>query len=150
MQQLPTILLIEDDDGHAVLLQSSLRRTGFQNQVIRCHDGQEALEFLFGKDGGAAKTGSLLTVVTDIRMPKVDGLEVLRRIRESPVYCSVPVIMVTTTDDPREVERCQSLGASAHLLKSMDRHQFNAGLQALAAYFAPAEIPAPSPPHDKP
>ena len=150
MQQLPTILLIEDDDGHAVLLQSSLRRSGFLNPVVRCHDGQEALGFLFGPEGSPLHAGTPLTVMTDIRMPKVDGIEVLRRIRAAPAFSTVPVIMVTTTDDPREVERCQALGATAHLLKTMDRQQFSASLKALAACFLPPETRSPAPAHEQP
>jgi len=137
MPDVPTILLVEDDEGHAVLLQSSLLKAGFRNPVIRCHDGQEALDFLFGDSFRRQVRNGSLTVLLDIRLPKVDGIEVLRRVREQRAFDAIPVIMVTTTDDPKEMERCRTLGATAHLAKSVNRGQFASGLAALARCFAP-------------
>lgn len=136
MQEPPKILLVEDDDGHAVLVQSSLKKAGLRYPVIRCRDGQEALDFLLGPAGPLQNPQGPLTVLLDIRMPKVDGIEVLRRIRERPELNAMPVIMVTTTDDPREIEHCRQLGSTAHLTKSVDMRQFTAGLAALSGCFS--------------
>ena len=141
MPDTPAILLVEDDEGHAVLLQSSLLKAGYRHRVIRCHDGQEVLDFLFGASGPAHVRNGPLTVLLDIRLPGIDGIEVLRRIREQRAFDAMPVIIVTTTDDPKEVERCRALGATAHLTKSMNRAAFTAALAGLAHCFAP-----PSPP----
>jgi CheY-like chemotaxis protein len=128
MEETPQILLVEDDDGHAILVQNSLRKAGIRHPVIRCHDGQEAVDFLFGSEGPLHRSHGPLTVLLDIRMPKLDGIEVLRRIRQRREFDGTPVIMVTTTDDPKEMERCRNLGSTAHLTKSADLKQFAAAL----------------------
>jgi CheY-like chemotaxis protein len=137
MQESPTILLAEDDDGHAFLIQKSLRAAGFRNIVVRFSDGQEAWEFLLGPSGPLVVTDGPLVVLLDIRMPKMDGIEVLRRIRERRELDGVPVIMVTTTDDPGEVERCRRLGCTSYLVKAVNWRLFTAALADLTVWLAP-------------
>jgi len=101
------ILIAEDDDGHAALVQRNLKRSGIANKMIRFNNGEEVLKFLIkeeGDEGPVLSTPYLLLL--DIRMPKVDGIEVLKRLKSHPELKKMPVIMVTTTDDPREVNRC--------------------------------------------
>jgi CheY-like chemotaxis protein len=141
MQQMPTILLAEDDDGHALLVQAALKKAGFHNRVVRFRDGQEALDFLFGTDG--PPTASMVLLL-DIRMPKIDGIEVLRRIRERAQLDTMPVIMVTTMDDPGEMTRCLELGCNFYMVKPVDWKLFNAALAGLAGFVTPPNVPPPA------
>src|SRR5229473_3318412 len=102
-----SILLAEDDEGHASLIQRNLRRAGIVNEIKHVQDGQEALDYIDcqGRFSGRVPNGPLLLVL-DINMPRVDGVEVLRRVKADARTARLPVVMLTTTDDPREVERC--------------------------------------------
>jgi CheY-like chemotaxis protein len=136
MQENPTVLLVEDDDGHALLLKSSLKKAGFQNRVVRLCDGQEALDYL--GELSAAPPPAKMVVLLDIRMPRVDGAEVLRYIRGNRYFDAMPVIMVTTTDDPGEMNRCMQLGCDAFLVKPVDWMQFTSRLSSLSGFFSSA------------
>src|SRR5665213_2932848 len=108
------ILIADDDHGHVRLIEKNLIRAGLHNPIERFENGQEALDFLFGRgDRKRAKEASYLLLL-DIRMPQVDGVEVLRQVKADPELKKMPVIMLTTTDDPREVERCHGLGCSSY------------------------------------
>src|SRR5689334_1273686 len=101
------ILLVEDDLGHAELIQRNLKRSGFENQVVHLTDGQQALDYIFCEGTFASrKPNGPMLLLLDIKMPKVDGVEVLRRLKTDSRTEKIPVIVLTTTDDPREIERC--------------------------------------------
>src|SRR5581483_9286355 len=124
-----TILLAEDDDGHARLIERNLQRAGFINRVVRAKDGQEALDIV--RSGGA---GGQCLLLLDINMPRVDGLEVLRQLKADPRTAKSPVIMLTTTDDPREVERCYALGCSVYITKPVRYEDFVEALTRLGMF----------------
>ena len=97
------IVTAEDDEGHALLIKKNLRRAGLSNEILHFMDGKETLDFLFSEEIEAKRhEGTCYLLLLDIRMPKVDGIEVLRRIKSTPALKRMPVIMITTTDDPRE------------------------------------------------
>ncbi len=112
-----SLILAEDDDGHATLVRRNLERAGVGN-ITLAHDGQEALDCVHrrGDHAGRTRAGAVLLVV-DINMPRVDGVELLRQVKADPATAKLPVVMLTTTDDPREVERCYRLGCSAFITK---------------------------------
>jgi CheY-like chemotaxis protein len=116
-----TILIAEDDDGHASLIQRNLRRAGWDHPFIRFRDGLETREFLFSEepDSPLQKAGSYLLLL-DIRLPKVNGIEILRAIKEDPTLRRLPVVILTTTDDPKEVKRCHELGCSCYIRKPLE------------------------------
>jgi CheY-like chemotaxis protein len=136
-----TILLAEDDDGHARLIERNLQRAGFVNSIVRAKDGQEALDIVRGKNGLSPDTQFLLLL--DINMPRVDGLEVLRQIKGDPQTAKTPAIMLTTTDDPREVERCYSLGCSIYITKPVRYEDFVEALNRLGMFLEIVKLPAP-------
>ncbi|MGZ8901422.1 MAG: response regulator, partial [Limisphaerales bacterium] len=109
------ILIADDDTGHARLIEKNLRRVGLHNSIDRFENGQEVLDFLFrrGEKRKASRENGYLLLL-DVRMPKVDGVEVLKLIKDDPELRKIPVIMLTTTDDPREVARCHALGCSSY------------------------------------
>ena len=107
------ILLAEDDDGHAQLILRNLKRAGVANEIVRVRDGQEALDFVRSQGAFADRpSNGPLLLLLDINMPRVDGIGVLQALKTDPLTAQMPVIMLTTTDDPREVERCYQLGCS--------------------------------------
>ncbi len=141
-----TILIAEDDDGHAELIIENLRDAGINNQIVRFRNGQEALDFFFnGSQSGGTVTGRIhgqaYMLLLDIRMPKVDGVEVLRQIKADPELKKMPVLMLTTTDDPREIEKCYSLGCSCYITKPLDYKQFSETLTRLGLFLLVVQIP---------
>jgi CheY-like chemotaxis protein len=142
MQEEVTILIAEDDDGHATLIERNLRRAGLGNPIMRFADGQSALDFLFQTSAGAVRqSGHKYLLLLDIRMPKVDGVEVLRRMRGHEELKKITVIMLTTTDEPREVERCHSLGCSIYITKPVEYEQFIDGIRKLGLFLMVVQVP---------
>src|SRR3954453_19811456 len=97
------ILVADDDLGHARLIEKNLRRAGLNNPIERFENGQEILNFLFGRGERRRSKEISYLLLLDIRMPQVDGVEVLRQVKLDPELKKIPVLMLTTTDDPREV-----------------------------------------------
>jgi CheY-like chemotaxis protein len=142
MKEAPTILLAEDDEGHAFLVQQNLKRAGLSNPIRHFADGQAILDVLFRRGPGRKREASLSYVLLlDIRMPKVDGAEVLRQIKEDAELRKIPVIMLTTTDDPREVKRCHELGCSVYIQKPADYEKFADATQRLGLFLALLLVP---------
>jgi CheY-like chemotaxis protein len=137
-----TIVLAEDDDGHANLIHRNLERAGLTNGFIRVKDGQEVLELIRGQGQFAGRTihGDYLLLL-DINMPRVDGVEVLRQIKADPRLATIPVIMLTTTDDPREVERCYKLGCNVYITKPVAYDKFVEAIRQLGLFLQVVKIP---------
>ncbi len=146
-----SIVLIEDDDGHATLVERNLRRSGVSNGFLRFRDGQEALDYFFGVPGapGASDLSGYpsredlanFVVLLDLRMPRVDGFEVLRRLKAEPATASVPVIVLTTTDDPREIERCYELGCNVYITKPVEYDAFIEAVRRLGFFLQIVKLP---------
>ena len=136
------ILVAEDDEGHAGLIRMNLVREGIMNEVLHFKDGQDVLDFLFQKrDGLQLQPGSRYVLLLDIRMPKLDGMEVLAQLKADPELRKIPVIMITTTDDPREVERCHALGCNSYITKPVDYENFVNTIRQLGLFLAALEVP---------
>jgi CheY-like chemotaxis protein len=143
-----SIVLIEDDDGHATLVERNLRRAGISNHFVRFHDGQQALDYFFGPAPGATGSGhpplealTNLVVLLDLKMPRVDGFEVLRRLKESSSTAAVPVIILTTTDDPREIARCYELGCNVYVCKPVEYDAFIEAVRRLGFFLQVVKLP---------
>lgn len=138
-----TIILAEDDDGHATLIERNLRRAGLANQFLRVKDGQEALDYFHGPDSCVNSVDRRSCVLLlDINMPRVDGIEVLRQLKSKPETASLPVIMLTTTDDPREVERCYSLGCNVYVTKPVEYDTFIDAVKRLGFFLQVVKLPS--------
>ena len=136
------ILIADDDAGHARLIEKNLNRAGLMNTIVRFEDGQQILDFLFRRGEGpkrSAETAYLLLL--DIRMPKVDGVEVLRQLKADPELRKIPVSMLTTTDDPREVERCHVLGCNNYIVKPVDYDKFSEAIRQLGLFVSLVQVP---------
>ena len=136
------IVLAEDDDGHASLVQRNLERAGLANGLHRLKDGQEALDFLRGEGDYAGRNPNQpVLVLLDIKMPRVDGVEVLRQLKADPRTALIPVIMLTTTDDPREIQRCYELGCSVYVTKPVDYQGFVEAIKRLGLFLQVVRVP---------
>ena len=136
------IVLAEDDDGHATLIHRNLERAGLVNGFFRVKDGQEALDLLRGEGAYTAQAPlSNVLLLLDINMPRVDGVEVLRRLKADPRTTTVPVIMLTTTDDPREIERCYQLGCSVYVTKPVEYTDFIEAVKRLGLFLQVVRVP---------
>lgn len=136
------ILIAEDDAGHARLIEKNLTRAGLHNAIQRFDNGQAVLDFLFRRGPGAHRAQDTpYLLLLDIRMPQVDGIEVLRQVKEHPELRKVPVIMLTTTDDPREVERCHAIGCASYIVKPVDYEKFAEAIKSLGLYISLVKVP---------
>lgn len=137
-----TILIAEDDDGHAELIMDNLREAGVFNRMLRFRDGQETLDFFFAQGGSEKREkGRAYMLLLDIRMPKVDGVEVLRQIKADRELRNIPIIMLTTTDDPREIRNCYNLGCSCYVTKPVDYGKFAEMLNRLGLFIVIVQVP---------
>ena len=137
-----TIILAEDDDGHASLVHRNLERAGLLNGFVRVRDGQELLDCLASQtspDGNPL--GEELVILLDINMPRIGGIEALRQIKANPKTQRVPVIMLTTTDDPREVNRCYELGCNVYVTKPVDYEWFIDAIRRLGMFLQVVKRP---------
>lgn len=136
------ILVADDDSGHVRLIEKNLRRAALGNRIERFEDGQQVLDYLFCRGSHSRERETPYLLLLDIRMPKVDGVEVLRQLKQDEELRKVPVIMLTTTDDPHEVQRCHALGCSNYIVKPVDYEQFADAIGKLGSFITLVEIPA--------
>ncbi len=142
MREEVVILIAEDDEGHAQLIKRNLERAGLSNKILFFADGQQVVDFLFRTgDGDHRSPHTPYVLLLDIRMPKLDGTEVLARVKSDPELRRMPVIMVTTTDDPREVERCHELGCSCYITKPVEYDAFVNAVRQLGLFLAVVQVP---------
>jgi CheY-like chemotaxis protein len=136
------ILLIEDDLGHARLIEKNLRRANLTNRIIMIHDGQQALDFLFST-GEFADTPhySSLLILLDLNLAVVDGYEVLKRLKADERTKRILVIILTTTDDTREVNRCYQLGCNIYMTKPVEYDQFSEAIRKLGLFLSVVTVP---------
>jgi len=142
MKKEAVIIIADDDEGHASLIRKNLRRAGLTNEILHFKDGIETVEFLFDSENGPKRgSGDAFVLLLDIRMPKMDGVEVLRRVRTDDDLRGMPVIMITTTDDPREIQKCHELGCNNYLSKPIDYDKFVRSIRQLGLFLLVVEIP---------
>lgn len=136
-----TFVLIEDDPGHARLIEKNVRRAGVQNPLVHFSDGTGALEWLFGPEGRECR-GALL-VLLDLNLPDMSGLDILARIKADDAMRRVPVIVLTTTDDKQEIQRCYDLGCNVYITKPVEYDGFAAAIRQLGLFLAVVQVPEP-------
>jgi CheY-like chemotaxis protein len=139
----PIILIVDDDEGHAILVRENLRAAGLNNEIEHFPDGQAVLDFFFDSAAGRHRShGQAYFVLLDVRMPKVAGTEVLRRLKADPELRKMPVVILTTTDDLREVERCHQLGCNVYIQKPVDYDKFAEAVRRLGMFITLMMLPA--------
>jgi CheY-like chemotaxis protein len=141
-QSTPEILVVDDDEGHLELVCRNLKRAGVTNTLICFSDGQSVLDYIFCRGDYAERlpNGHPL-VLLDINMPGIDGLEVLRQIKNDEIKRKIPVIILTTTDDSREVDRCYDLGCSSYVTKPVDPKAFLEAVNRVGLFISIINVP---------
>ncbi|MHC5059641.1 MAG: response regulator [Planctomycetota bacterium] len=116
------ILIAEDEQSHFLLTKRCLLDAGLGNEIIWLKDGQEAFDFFYSTGNGASYDKSRKYVLLlDIRMPRIDGMKVLEKIKQDKDLNEIPVVVVTTSKDPRQAEECYNLGCDAHVVKPVNK-----------------------------
>ena len=143
------VLMVEDDDGHATLLRRHLRRAGLTSDPIRLRDGQELLDYLTYKAPWHERRPlDSVVMILDLNMPRLGGAQVLERLKGDDRLARIPVFVLTTTDNPSELDRCYALGAAACLVKPVGQGAFGDLVQRLGGVLMNAWLPGEqAPPH---
>ena len=137
------IVMIEDDEGHARLIERNIRRAGVNNEIAPFTNGTDAIRFLFGPDGsGQVSAGRHLLVLLDLNLPDMSGIDILARIKENPHTRRTPVVVLTTTDDQREIQRCYDLGANVYITKPVNYEAFANAIRQLGLFFSVIQVPS--------
>ncbi|AVO45102.1 response regulator [Phreatobacter cathodiphilus] len=137
-----TIIMIEDDEGHARLIEKNIRRAGVSNEIVPFTNGTEALAHLLGADGsGEVSIGRQLLILLDLNLPDMGGVDILEKVKSNPHTKRAPVVVLTTTDDQREIQRCYDLGANVYITKPVDYDGFAQAIRQLGLFFAVMQVP---------
>lgn len=141
-----SVVIADDDEGHATLVRRNLKRGGLSSEPVHVRDGQEALDYMYRRaEFSHRTTHDALVLLLDLNMPRLGGFEVLRRLKGDAKLTRIPVIVLTTSDDPAEVDRCYALGASICIVKPLDSAAFSDTVQRLAHFLIAARIPGETP-----
>ncbi len=134
------IVMIEDDEGHARLIEKHIRRAGVTNEIIGFRNGASALDFLLG-EGARARLHEPCLILLDLNLPDMTGIEILRRIKGDGRLRRSPVIVLTTADDQREIQLCYDLGANAYITKPLNWNDFSNAIRQLGLFLSVMQVP---------
>jgi two-component system response regulator len=131
------ILLIEDNPSDVALTERALKKNNITNRLVVAHDGQEGLDYLFGTGAWAGHEDLKLPVLVllDLKLPRLDGLEVLRQIRADPRTHRVPVVILTSSREDQDIAAGYDLGVNSYIRKPVDFHQFAEVIRQLGLYW---------------
>jgi CheY-like chemotaxis protein len=141
------ILLAEDNPNDVELTLSALNGLNLANEIVVVTDGAEALDYLFHRGSFASRTGTGVrpaVVLLDLKMPRVDGLEVLRQIRGDAGLCALPVVILTSSREESDLVRSYQLGANAYVVKPVDFEAFISAVSQLGVFWALVNEPPPA------
>ena len=137
MNRVAPILLVEDDPNDVELILTALTENNLANKVVSVRDGEEALDFLYLRGKYKARPdGNPIVILLDLKMPKVDGLEVLRKIREDPNLKLIPVVILTSSGMDQDLVKSYNLGANAFVIKPVDFYNFTEAVKKLGVFWA--------------
>jgi CheY-like chemotaxis protein len=138
------IVMIEDDEGHARLIEKNIRRAGISNHIKHFTDGTSALKYLFEDPTGPALNGPAL-ILLDLNLPDMSGTDILGRIKaEGGPLKRTPVVVLTTTDDKVEIQRCYDLGCNVYITKPVNYESFADAIRQLGLFLSVIQVPEPS------
>jgi len=136
------IVTVEDDAGHAKLIEKNIRRAGVNNEIVPFANGTAALDYLLGPDGsGLAMANRAVLLLLDLNLPDMDGIDILRRIKATEHTKRIPVVVLTTTDDQREIQRCYDLGCNVYITKPVDYDSFATSIRQLGLFMSVMQVP---------
>jgi CheY-like chemotaxis protein len=137
-QQPVTIIMVEDDEGHGRLIEKNIRRAGVCNEIRAFTSGTGALEHLFSPE---VRSNGPFLVLLDLNLPDMHGTDILARLKSDEVLRRAPVIVLTTTDDKREIQRCYDLGANVYITKPVEYASFSQAIRQLGLFLSVMHIP---------
>jgi len=137
-----TLVLVEDDPGHALLIEKNLRRAGIANNIVKLDDGQKAVDFLFrqGEYQGDGHPEPFL-ILLDLNLPVLSGYQVLQAIKNDARTKTIPVVILTTTDNPHEISRCYELGCNVYIAKPVEYADFSEAIKKLGLFLSIVRVP---------
>lgn len=137
-----TIVMVEDDEGHARLIEKNVRRAGVHNEIVPFTLGHKALDFILGpeRDGLVSKDRYLL-ILLDLNLPDMSGTKILEQIKSNEHTKRLPVVVLTTTDDETEIQKCYDLGANVYITKPVDYEGFATAIRNLGLFFSVIQVP---------
>jgi len=137
-----TIVMVEDDEGHARLIEKNVRRAGVNNEIVPFTNGTDALDYILGTDrSGLVSSDRHLLILLDLNLPDMSGIDILEKVKSNPHAKRLPVVILTTTDDEREIQRCYDLGANVYITKPVDYDSFAHAIRQLGLFFSVMQIP---------
>ncbi|MFM2370913.1 MAG: hypothetical protein RIS85_635 [Pseudomonadota bacterium] len=134
------IVMIEDDEGHARLIEKNIRRAGISNTIRHFTDGTSALNYLYEDPHGPARNGPAL-VLLDLNLPDMSGIDILARIKGDGKLRRTPVVVLTTTDDKVEIQRCYDLGCNVYITKPVNYENFADAIRQLGLFLSVIQVP---------
>ncbi|MQP65116.1 response regulator [Niveispirillum sp. SYP-B3756] len=129
------VLIVEDDPDDEALILRALRSAHLANPIDIAHDGVEALAYCLGENGNPPSRPSPIVVLLDLKLPKIDGLEVLRQLRAADLTRYTPVVILTSSDEQEDIIRSYELGVSSYVRKPVEFQQFTAAVTQLGLYW---------------
>ena len=137
-----TIIMIEDDEGHARLIERNIRRSGVNNEIMPFTNGTDAVKYLLGADGtGLDHKGRALLILLDLNLPDMTGIDILSLVKQNSFLKSAPVVILTTTDDSQEIKRCYELGCNVYITKPVNYESFANAIRQLGLFFSVIQVP---------
>lgn len=137
-----SIVMIEDDEGHARLIEKNIRRAGVDNEIVGFDNGTAALKHLLDDSHARSSSrGPRSLILLDLNLPDMTGVDILRRLKATERTRRLPVIILTTTDDRREIAKCYDLGANVYITKPLNYDSFANAIRQLGLFLSVMEIP---------
>jgi CheY-like chemotaxis protein len=144
MTPLGRILIVEDDPNDVELTLMALTDYNLANEVVVARDGEEALDYLYCRGSFSGRSnGNPAVTLLDLKLPKIGGLEVLRQIKSDERLKSIPVVVLTSSHEEKDVMRSYSLGVNAYVVKPVDFHEFVNAVKELGVFWAVVNVPPP-------
>lgn len=134
------IVMVEDDEGHARLIEKNIRRAGISNPIRHFTDGTTALDYLWNDPHGPAHNGPAL-VLLDLNLPDMSGIDILAKIKGDPLLRRTPVVVLTTTDDKVEIQRCYDMGCNVYITKPVNYENFAEAIRQLGLFLSVIQVP---------
>lgn len=142
--ELKRIVLAEDNANDVELTMTALRENRVVNEVVVVRDGAEALDYLYKRNGFANRPGNNpALLLLDLKMPKVDGIEVLRQVKSDPALKMIPVVVLTSSREEQDLVQTYDLGVNAYVVKPVDFHEFIEAVKMLGGFWAVVNEPPP-------
>lgn len=132
------IVMIEDDHGHAKLIEKNIRRANISNDIIHFDSGQPALDYLFSD---AVRANGPMLILLDLNLPDMQGTDILAEVKQDERLKRAPVVVLTTTDDKTEIQRCYDLGCNVYITKPVDYESFAGAIRQLGLFLSVMQAP---------